>query len=67
MQKITPRSILRNGYFLSGIDGNAGKLHVPYFISGIGTCLCPVWDENGNNIICPEYAGKEVKETNFKA
>jgi hypothetical protein len=30
-----------------------------------GTCLTPVFDENGKNPIYSQYQGKEIRELNF--
>jgi hypothetical protein len=54
-----------SGYFLSGFNdtGDAGKLYIMVWDNG--TCLTPVFDENGKNPIYFQYQGKEIRELNF--
>ena len=55
-----------SGYFLGGYqdEKEAGLLYIMVWDNG--TCLTPVFDQAGNMIRKPEYAGKDLKETSFK-
>jgi len=57
-------NIEQYGYFMEGFqdENDKGKFSTLQFISGCGTCLVPVFDEKGNQITFPEFAGKYYRE-----
>jgi len=57
---------LRNCYFASGFDGHAnpGDMYFSHLTSN-GTTLNPVYNIMGYVERYPQYAGKDVRETNF--
>ena len=54
------------GYFLGGYQdpNDAGLLYI--MVNDNGICLTPVFNQSGNMVRKPEYAGKDVIETGFK-
>jgi hypothetical protein len=63
--KVEFHSLPDSTYFCMGNVGNepqspAGKAML--FCFDGGTCLTPIYDVHGKEIIIPEYAGKELKQ-----
>ena len=52
-----------NGYYLAGFQDKTDKgvLTALTYVPGVGTCLVPVFDSEGQNIVNEEMAGKDYK------
>jgi hypothetical protein len=62
------KNIETYGYYLSGFadPNDKGKLHTLQFIDNCGTCLVPVYDQKGQEIVNTDKAGLYYSQTTPK-